>query len=136
MIYTPRQRELLHTQLESRLAELREQLGSDLSRNHQAEDLAMAADEPGDEADRSVNASNVDLSLSTAHRHADEAAQLQAAMRRLEEDGTEEAAFGQCVQCGADIPFARMLAQPTAVRCFACQSQHEKTHLAAEMPTL
>lgn len=33
--------------------------------------------------------------------------------------------YGVCVECGEDIPGKRLLAQPTAVRCAACQSAAE-----------
>jgi RNA polymerase-binding protein DksA len=36
--------------------------------------------------------------------------------------------YGQCIDCGRDIPFERLKAQPTAKRCIACQSAWEKTH--------
>ena len=36
--------------------------------------------------------------------------------------------YGECVDCGRDIPFDRLKAQPTAKRCIACQSAWEKTH--------
>lgn len=136
MTYSARQREQIRARLQARLAQLRQQVDTDVSRNVQGQDLALQGGEPGDEGDRAVNASTMDLALGEAHRHADAAAQMLAALRRLDEDGDEEAAFGQCVQCGADIPVERMLAQPTAVRCFACQSQHEKTHQALEVHTL
>jgi DnaK suppressor protein len=33
--------------------------------------------------------------------------------------------YGQCIDCGEQIPRARLLAQPTAIRCAACQTQAE-----------
>lgn len=36
--------------------------------------------------------------------------------------------YGECVDCGREIAFARLEAQPTAVRCIACQTAWEKTH--------
>ena len=37
-------------------------------------------------------------------------------------------AYGQCVECAEDIPYARWNAQPSAARCVACQQRHEKTY--------
>jgi RNA polymerase-binding transcription factor DksA len=34
--------------------------------------------------------------------------------------------FGICADCGADIPYARLHAQPSAVRCLACQNAAER----------
>lgn len=33
--------------------------------------------------------------------------------------------YGLCVDCGEEIPRGRMLAQPTAIRCAACQASAE-----------
>ncbi len=33
--------------------------------------------------------------------------------------------YGVCIDCGEDIPRARLFAQPTAVRCAACQTAFE-----------
>ncbi len=33
--------------------------------------------------------------------------------------------YGLCLGCGEEIARARLLAQPTAIRCAACQAQHE-----------
>ena len=41
---------------------------------------------------------------------------------------TNPASARFCMQCGGDIPFERLQAQPTALRCIACQSEYEKTH--------
>jgi DnaK suppressor protein len=48
---------------------------------------------------------------------------LEAALKRLE-DGT----YGLCLDCGEEVPFARLQAQPAAGRCLACQQRHEKTY--------
>jgi RNA polymerase-binding transcription factor DksA len=34
--------------------------------------------------------------------------------------------FGVCAECSADIPFERLLAAPSAHRCLACQTRHER----------
>ena len=36
--------------------------------------------------------------------------------------------YGLCVDCGEEIPRDRMLAQPTAIRCAACQTSAESPH--------
>jgi len=43
-------------------------------------------------------------------------ADVEAALGRLAEGG-----YGECVDCGADIPYARLSAYPAAKRCVACQ---------------
>ena len=39
-----------------------------------------------------------------------------------------EGTYGECVDCGCDIPYERLHAQPTAARCVNCQERWEKTH--------
>jgi DnaK suppressor protein len=34
--------------------------------------------------------------------------------------------YGRCIDCEADIPLARLQAQPWASRCIACQALHEQ----------
>jgi RNA polymerase-binding transcription factor DksA len=36
--------------------------------------------------------------------------------------------YGKCIDCGTDIPLARLQAQPWAARCVACQERFERTH--------
>ena len=57
----------------------------------------------------------------TEHELAELAA-IDAALARV-----HEGAYGLCLDCGDDITPARLQAVPTALRCMACQSQHE-TH--------
>lgn len=34
--------------------------------------------------------------------------------------------YGECIDCGADIAFERLLAYPTAKRCIDCQRERER----------
>ena len=36
--------------------------------------------------------------------------------------------YGVCIDCQQTIPFSRLQAYPTAIRCTACQSRHEHLH--------
>lgn len=36
--------------------------------------------------------------------------------------------YGLCVDCGVQIPLARLQAQPAAARCVPCQEVFERTH--------
>lgn len=36
--------------------------------------------------------------------------------------------YGLCIDCGDEIPRERLLAQPAAIRCAACQTSAEDTH--------
>jgi len=46
--------------------------------------------------------------------------EVEGALGRLA-DGS----YGACVDCGVDIPYARLAAYPAAIRCVACQSRLE-----------
>jgi len=47
-----------------------------------------------------------------------------------------DGSYGDCIDCGQPIPFERLKAQPTALRCVPCQSRYEKTHPAAPLFTV
>ncbi len=36
--------------------------------------------------------------------------------------------YGECIDCGKDIPFQRLQVQPAAARCLNCQEAYERTH--------
>ncbi|RCX10021.1 TraR/DksA family transcriptional regulator [Extensimonas vulgaris] len=50
-------------------------------------------------------------------------ANIAAALERIA-SGT----YGQCIDCGDEIPIARLQAAPEALRCIACQEAFEKLH--------
>ena len=62
-----------------------------------------------------------DLEHLLSEQHVRELRAVEAARARLEA-GT----LGECAECGGDIGFARLTANPVAVRCVACQAAFEK----------
>ena len=60
------------------------------------------------------------LDVAEVSRDAGELREVQAALLRMK-DGT----YGECIDCGVDIPFARLQANPSASRCIACQERVE-----------
>ena len=57
-------------------------------------------------------------------------AEIEIDRRRLEEIEQaqlrlSDGRYGICATCGLEIPAARLLAQPAAIRCAACQAQLE-----------
>lgn len=42
----------------------------------------------------------------------------------------ESGAYGDCMDCGKDIPLARLQASPQALRCIACQEKREQAESA------
>ncbi len=61
-----------------------------------------------------------DLELALDARETAELAAVAAALKRIE-DGV----YGQCTDCGVDIPAPRLHAAPEAPRCIACQDRIE-----------
>lgn len=57
--------------------------------------------------------------------------EIDAALARLEAGGA-----GMCVECGRDIPEARLLAAPTAQTCIDCQERIEKERHTGRGPTM
>ncbi len=107
--------------IEERRRALLEEIRDDLarSRQEQVEDVGGPARDAGDESVAELIASLDQADLS---RDVGELRAIEAARGRLKE-GT----YGECVQCGRDIDYARLRANPSAVRCIDCQRQHEKT---------
>ena len=85
----------------------------------------------GDSADESVADLLSDLDAAEISRDVTELRELEAARARLAA-GT----YGCCVDCQADIPVARLRAQPAALRCVAHQEIYEKTHGRPSEPKL
>lgn len=87
--------------------------------------------EPVEAGDASVSDELADLNLTMLDRHVAELRDIETVEARIR-DGD----YGTCIDCGRDIPFERLLAQPTAVRCVPCQENYEKTHATASTPSL
>lgn len=86
---------------------------------------AQRAAQAGEGALDQVDHAQIDAM--TAHEtsmvghYALELGDVDAALARIA-DGS----YGVCIDCGADVPHARLLAYPTAKRCVDCQSVRER----------
>ena len=122
MALTEKQTQELHAALEQRRAVLLAELREDVERvrRDRFEDLAGAAPDPGDE---SVATLIADLDHADVGRDLTELRGLEAARTRLA-DGS----YGICADCGGDIGYGRLRANPAALRCIDCQTVHEKTY--------
>ena len=85
----------------------------------------------GDTGDESVVRMMTDLHLQEAGRDLEELRDIDAALRRMD-DGS----YGDCDDCGNEIGYPRLEAQPTATRCVQCQALYEKTYAGKSTPTL
>jgi RNA polymerase-binding protein DksA len=116
--------------LQQRYLELREEIRSELERsgNQHYADLAGSVADPGD---ASVADLLVDLNANLVDRQVNEIREVEATLKRL-----AELDFGDCIECGGEIGFERLMAYPTAQRCVRCQELHEKTYSHENNPTL
>ena len=125
MALTQHQTQILHTAIEQRRKALLDELREDAERvqRNRHEDLAGAAPDAGDE---SVATLIADLDQADLGRDLSELRAIEAARTRLS-DGS----YGICADCGGDIGYERLKANPAAVRCITCQTQHEKLYGSA-----
>ena len=122
MALNPEQTRKLQKVIEERRTALIAELQEDAERVRadRHDDLAGPA---GDAGDESVATLIADLNHADVGRDLDELRALEAARARLR-DGS----YGVCVECGRDIAFERLQANPAAERDVECQRMYEKTH--------
>jgi DnaK suppressor protein len=116
----------------SRLLGAREQaLRADVAREvNLQDDYAQLASEAPDPGDASFANLAVDLGNAAVTRDITELRAIDAARARI-----ESGSYGECRECGFEIPYERLEAQPTADRCAPCQDMYEKTHADASRGT-
>ncbi|MEY4978901.1 MAG: polymerase-binding transcription factor DksA [Pseudomonadota bacterium] len=108
------------------LAQLHTQRGGTVGRAEAAAERRETESDDWAQAD-----AERDLAFALDERESAELLAIDAALQRLA-DGS----YGQCQDCGADIPTARLHASPTALRCMACQSQLERAQGGVSAPSL
>lgn len=126
---TIEQREALRAALSARAEVLKAGIAQALNPPG-SESMALTDHREETDDDAIVDLENA-LDVANLQRSTQELKDNEAALARL--DTTE---FGECNECGADIPFARLQANPLATRCTACQTVFERTHAQAGRPTL
>jgi DnaK suppressor protein len=114
----------LASAIEERRRALAEEIRADLARMR-AGPYTQAAGSTPDSGDEAVADLLADLGEAETSRDVQELRALEAAHRRLA-DGS----YGACIDCGGDVGFERLCAEPAAPRCIDCQRRHEKTYRA------
>jgi RNA polymerase-binding transcription factor DksA len=98
------------------------------SRDETYGELAGPVTDSGDKATADLIS---DLDSAELSRDLGEFRQLEAAQERF-----AGGSYGICVDCGREIAFERLLAQPAAMRCVDCQRVHERTYTHPPEPKL
>ncbi len=110
--------------LTTRRSELLDEIRNDIERVR-AEPYASLAGATPDTGDQAVADVIADVGEAEVTRDLGELRMLEAALKRV-----SEGSYGSCVDCGGEIPFQRLRAQPGAERCLPCQGRHERTYKA------
>ncbi len=116
---TAGQRALLRAELELRRQQLDSQLSTHQEGRSRAEHARDVLERDFDDAPQRAMDREVDMALSDLELQ--ELGEVSRALRRIDEDD-----YGTCGDCGDDIPFDRLKAEPYALRCVACESQRER----------
>ncbi len=127
---TQQQIEQIRRIMNARYEALVEEIRGELERSDDQHYVELAG-RVRDVADESVADALADMNAAIVDRQIRELREIEAARTRMA-NGT----YGICVDCGAEIPFARLLAYPTARRDITHQEQHEKTYAGEETPSL
>lgn len=110
---------LYKKQLLERQADLQEQLASLRGGNKSRTEASADHFSHPEDSTAQVNTAR-DLEFALDEHETVEIAQVAAALERIEA-GT----YGQCVDCGVEIPAERLHVAPAAARCIACQKKVE-----------
>jgi RNA polymerase-binding protein DksA len=117
----------IRSALQTRREALLRQVAAALEESGQTQFAEVLGRASGDSSDEALAVTLGDLSAARLDHEIRQLRELDAAMRRLEGED-----FGLCQDCGAPIPVARLVANPAAVRCIACQERHERTYAGQE----
>jgi len=110
----------LRERLQAREVELRAEVGA-----LRAEEAGDTTRTPGgpveDDGERGEEEARHAVRHAEQERDTQELRDIAAALERM-----DEGRYGECVDCGGDIPLARLQALPSAPRCAACQQEFEQ----------
>ena len=111
----------LRAMIDERYEALSAEIHRDAARSRD-EPYSLLAGEVTDAGDNATADVISDLDNAELSRDLQEFRALETAKERI--DG---GSYGSCLDCGGEIEFERLLAQPTALRCFDCERVHERT---------
>ena len=115
---TIEQRESLERALKQRVGALREEIGTALHQSDETRHLANRFLETREEPIADLEET---IEIASVQRDLQELKGVTDALKRI-----HEPEYGVCADCEAEIPFTRLQAEPSAMRCVACQTQRER----------
>ena len=113
--FTENQLVQLKGALHKRYLDLQEEIRNELAHTRDIRDYDLA---------EYLNNIPDDIDTALVDRQINEMRELEMSMKYL-----SELEFGDCIDCGNEIGFERLLAYPSAQRCIQCQNQYEKAFL-------
>ncbi|PIV88168.1 MAG: hypothetical protein COW48_07485 [Hydrogenophilales bacterium CG17_big_fil_post_rev_8_21_14_2_50_63_12] len=120
---TKKDRIAIRAALDAQRIHLLQGLKSALEESGQTQFAEVLGRTSGDSADEALAETLGNLSAARMDNEVHTLRALEAAYKRLDTPD-----YGQCEDCGGDIPAARLIANPAATRCVACQGRFEHTH--------
>ena len=106
---------MLRNLLSDRLHELQTEVHAAEQARRQR-DAAVEVSEVSDRKDAAARSLQSEVGEAEQQRDVDEMLQVERALQRL-----DHGSYGVCAQCGEPIPLQRLLVQPAAEHCMACQ---------------
>lgn len=120
--FTENQLIQLRAALQRRYLELQDEIRSE---------LGHASDRGNIDLTEYLNTIPDDIDTALVDRQINEMRELEISLKYL-----SELEFGDCIDCGNEIGFDRLLAYPSAQRCIQCQNQYEKSFPQESNPSL
>jgi DnaK suppressor protein len=127
---TPEQSTRLQALIDERREVLQREIHADAARSRD-EPYTQLAGQVGDSGDTASADVISDIGNAELSRDLGELRALEEARERI-----DRGSYGTCTDCGGDMEYERLRAQPAAMRCLDCQRTHERTHGHAPMPKL
>ncbi|MEK7845017.1 MAG: TraR/DksA family transcriptional regulator [Pseudomonadota bacterium] len=120
--FTENQLIQLRAALQRRYLELQDEIRSELGHANDRDNIDLT---------EYLNTIPDDIDTALVDRQINEMRELEISLKYL-----SELEFGDCIDCGNEIGFDRLLAYPSAQRCIQCQNQYEKSFPQESNPSL
>jgi len=120
--FTEEQLQQIKAAIHKRYLELQDEIRSELVNAGEEFDVSRADD---------INNILADVDTALLDKQINEMRELEMSEKYL-----MELEFGDCVDCGEEIGFERLIANPSTQRCIECQRKFEKFYPSGNPPSL